>query len=279
MLTNPMTCSNCTTDYNGNFCPNCGEKKFDKKQLSFRHFMEEVLEGIGHLDNKFFRTLKTVVSKPGKLSLDFTEGRRASFMKPVQFFLIINVVFFFLTTGRNLYSLGLDNYVQFKPFTNFNTVKIVDQKLQKTGFSFAEYRLIFNEKMSSDSKEFIFLFVPFYGLIFFLILFWKKKYLSEHMVFASHFIAFVLIWSLVSSYLINLPFYLITGDRYSEHFDFYSSIFTILVLAVYLTLAIRRFYRIPVWSSILISIFLGASFFEFIQYYRMLLFYKIVNLG
>jgi Protein of unknown function (DUF3667) len=131
-----MDCKSCGNHHQENFCPACGEKAFDNKQLSLKHFVEETFEGFVHFDSKFFYTIKTLVTKPGQLSLDYAEGKRIKYMKPVRFFLVVNLIFFILTTN-NLYNLPLNNYITYKPFTNYNTRHIVKDKLQKINISLA----------------------------------------------------------------------------------------------------------------------------------------------
>jgi hypothetical protein len=280
-----MDCKSCGSDHQENFCPNCGEKEFNQGQLSIKHFVEETFEGFIHFDTKFFRTLKTLVAKPGQLSIEYTEGKRVKYMKPIQFFLIINLLFFIIMIGNNIYSLSLDNYVTYKPFTNYNSKQIVKEKLRETKLSYPVYRELFNEKMISNSKEFIFLYVPFYGLLFSAFLFWKKKYFVEHLVFATHFMAFVLLINIFFHYVINIPFYWFIATHYSQNADtmqtfdnIVSAVLSVMV-AIYLSIAVRRFYKANILWGITVSLFIGATFFIFMQYYRMILFYKIIYLG
>ena len=115
-----MNCNNCNGEFIGNYCSNCGEKMFNKKDLSLKHFAEESFEGFVHFDNKFFRTLKTLLISPGQLSLDYINGKRVRYMKPVQSFLIINLIFFFFIS-TNIFSLTLPNYITKNPFINYTT--------------------------------------------------------------------------------------------------------------------------------------------------------------
>ena len=271
-----MNCRSCGNTHQQNFCPNCGEKKFNAGQLSVKHFIEETFEGFIHFDSKFFYTIKTLITKPGQLSVDYVEGRRVKSMRPVQFFLVVNLLFFFLISGSNLYSLSLTNYITYRPFTNYNTKQIVKNKLKATGSSYNEYRRFFDEKIISESKEFIFIFIPLYGLIFYLLFFWKQKYFTGHLSFAAHFIAFVLLWDLASFYLINVPAYLLSKNNYSQGFDNFSSMLTCVVVGTYLAIAMRKFYKVNYVISLLVAIGVGYTFFDFIQYYRMLLFFKIL---
>ncbi|MDB5134730.1 MAG: hypothetical protein JWP37_1333 [Mucilaginibacter sp.] len=273
-----MVCKSCENDHQENYCPECGEKAFNIKQLSLKHFIEETFEGFIHFDNKLFRTIKILITKPGQLSLDHTEGRRVKYMKPVQLFLVVNLIFFFLTAS-NIFSLRLQNYISYKPFTNYNTRQLVKHKLAKSQLSLAEYEQLFNEKMTSNSKEFIFIFIPFYGLVFFLLFFWRKRFFTEHLVFAVHFTTFILILVLVEFYVLSLPFNLIFRKDYSQSFDNFYAIFTTICISVYLFFAMRKFYKANIYWTIITAVATGYYFFTFIQYYRMLLFFKILYLN
>jgi hypothetical protein len=130
--------------------------------------------------------------------------------------------------------------------------------------------------MTANSKEFIFIFIPFYGFAFFIFFFWKKKFFVEHLVFATHFVAFVLLFTLVEYYLLTIPFYLITKINVSQGFNNFYSIFTSACISIYFLFAIRKFYRPHLIWAIIKSATVGFTFFYFIQYYRMLLFFKIL---
>ena len=168
--------------------------------------MADTFEGLAHFDNKFFRTLKSLILRPGQLALDYTEGRRVRFMKPIQFFLVVNLIFFFGSLS-NPFSIPLKSYLRFKPFTDYQTAQILDNKLHQTSLPFTAFEQLFNERMNYSSKELIFLFIPFYALLFLVLLFPKKKGIVEHLVFATYFVGFILVYFLAEFYLINLPFF------------------------------------------------------------------------
>ena len=65
----------------------------------------------------------------------------------------------------------------------------------------------------------------------------------EHLIFATHFVTFVLCWFFIQSYLIGTPFYYFTHDNYSQIFDATISILTSAVVVTYFILAARRFYQ------------------------------------
>ena len=270
-----MTCQNCGNNHQENFCPNCGEKKFNARDLTIKHFFQETLESFIHFDNKFFKTLKILILKPGKLSLDFVEGRRVQFMKPLQLFLILNISMFFMPS--NPFALRLYNYVTYTPFINYNTRQIIDNKVKSSGLTYKEYSSQFDEKIKSESKEFIFLFIPFYAIIFFLFLFLKRKNFAEHLVFSTHFMSFYLLFVIFNFVFIEIPFYL-ANKGYSQTFDTLLGIFTQVCIFVYLIIAIKKFYKCSIGGALLSSLAIASTFFILLKFYRMFLFYKIVFL-
>jgi uncharacterized protein DUF3667 len=272
-----MNCTNCNTVFNGNYCPDCGEKKFNKHDISLTHFVEETFESFVHFDSKFLRTVKTLVAKPGQLSLDYISGKRVRYMKPVQLFLVINLIFFFLIMN-NIFSIALNNYINYEPFISFNTKTIVAEKLKESGFSYTVYRELFNEKINANSKEFIFLFIPVFGACFSLLFLFKHRRFTEHLVFATHFMAFLLLYFLLANYLISLPLYAVNSSSYNAVLDTSFGILSLSVMFLYLFFAVKRFYNTSIAWSVVSALLTTASFFVAIQGYRMLLFYKIVYL-
>jgi len=272
-----IICKNCGNELQENYCTVCGEKRFDKKQLSVKHFVEETFEGVVHFDNKFFRTIKTLFAKPGQLSLDYVEGRRTRYMKPIQFFLVINLLFFVLVRS-NPYSLNLYNYLHYSPFTYFHTVKIVQARIAGMGVGQYMYTYIFNERMKSESKELIFVFIPLYGILCWLLFIKYKRLMVEHLVFATHFVALTLCFFFIQTYLVTIPFYFNSDTDYSEKIDMMSGIVSCIILGSYFGVASRRFYKTPIIWSIVTALVVSICVVAFIQVYRMVLFYKIVYL-
>jgi hypothetical protein len=80
---------------NENFCSYCGQKN-TTKQLSFGVFLNNLFEGLFSYDSRFWRTFIPLLLKPGKVSKEFIEGKRAKFVNPFQMYLNVSVVFFLL---------------------------------------------------------------------------------------------------------------------------------------------------------------------------------------
>ena len=98
----PLNCRNCGTEYKGNYCPHCGQtaKEINKP---FSILIYDFMGTVFAFDARFFKTLKAVLFYPGKFSTDYMDGKRASYMKPFQFYVFVSFVFFLLLnihTGR-----------------------------------------------------------------------------------------------------------------------------------------------------------------------------------
>jgi hypothetical protein len=58
------------------------------------HFASEAFESITHADSRLWRTLVYLLTRPGRLTKEFFEGKRARYLPPFRLYLVISVVFF-----------------------------------------------------------------------------------------------------------------------------------------------------------------------------------------
>ncbi len=79
-------CLNCGAVLSGAYCSNCGQKAHVHR--SVLHAVEEFLHGITHFDSKLWNTLPLLAFRPGKLTRDYVQGKRARYVAPVALFLL-----------------------------------------------------------------------------------------------------------------------------------------------------------------------------------------------
>jgi hypothetical protein len=103
-------CSNCGSSVPGNFCGNCGQRLHSPVH-SVWHFVQEATEDLTHADSRLWRTLLALLLKPGFLTREFLNGRRASYLPPVRLYLVLSVVFFLLAAsgGGRVAVVGLEH--------------------------------------------------------------------------------------------------------------------------------------------------------------------------
>ena len=91
-------CLNCGTQLRAEdlFCSNCGQKRMEREDMSFRHLIGESFLDYFHFDSKFFRTIIPLIIRPGMLTSEYMKGKRKSYVEPFKLFLVISVIYFLL---------------------------------------------------------------------------------------------------------------------------------------------------------------------------------------
>lgn len=93
-MTSPgAVCLNCNTPLTGEYCASCGQK-VPHTNLTLREFVHETTEQLVNWDGKIPRTLRALLTRPGVLTVDFLEGRRARWLLPLRVYLICSIAFF-----------------------------------------------------------------------------------------------------------------------------------------------------------------------------------------
>src|ERR1044072_1269710 len=87
------SCENCGAPLSGEYCAACGQRH-EPHVHSLGHFAGEAFESITHADSRLWRTLGYLLVKPGRLTREFFDGRRARFMPPFRLYLVISLLFF-----------------------------------------------------------------------------------------------------------------------------------------------------------------------------------------
>ncbi len=272
---NGISCISCQGLIAENYCPNCGEKKLNAHDFEFKHYIEETFEGYTHFDNKFFRSAWLLITKPGLLTVNFCMGKRVPYMRPFAIFFICNVLFFLLIGQSNIFSLPFDSFYEFKPFTNFHSRELVDE-IAPSEEQRELLKAPFNQKMGTESKTYLLVFIPllaFGGLIV-----QKKKYLTEHLVFSTHFFAFVILFYTFLTVAISTPYYrFVVKGTYSSNYDFIATLGSLIIFGLYYFFAAKRFYKASTGRALTGAVVTLITYTIGLYAYRFLLFYKIIN--
>ena len=88
-------CQNCGRFVEERFCPNCGQENVETRRhfhYLFVHFFEDFI----HYDGMFWKTMKALMFSPAKLTKEYLDGKRKSQVSPVQLYIFISFVAFFL---------------------------------------------------------------------------------------------------------------------------------------------------------------------------------------
>ena len=83
--THEAACLNCGTVLVGPHCHGCGQAAHVHRTLGA--FFHDLLHGVFHFEGKIWRTLPMLAWQPGRLTREYIDGRRASYVSPIALFL------------------------------------------------------------------------------------------------------------------------------------------------------------------------------------------------
>ena len=199
------TCPTCGKTFMGKFCYACGEKQSTEKDLSLKKFAEQTVDVFTHFDGKFFLSIKYLLLYPGKLTTEFLAGRRVKLMKPLQLYIIINIIYFFLLKQ-------VDLFLQYLKYMTIGTDRIavltrhfVSIGAARKGISTTAYIEGFDKSLPDTAKAFIILLIPMLAIGLWLINITKQKKIVPHIVFATHFFSFILAFLMIYAALVIFP--------------------------------------------------------------------------
>jgi len=86
-------CPNCGDDLDGAYCATCGQK-VAALNPSFHDLLHDIVHEFLHVDGKIFQSVRLLLTRPGFLSREHFEGRRARYVSPIRLYLIFSVLFF-----------------------------------------------------------------------------------------------------------------------------------------------------------------------------------------
>ena len=99
-------CLNCGTTLSGQYCGNCGQRA-RSRLISVWELLREAFGDILELDSRLWRTLIPLITRPGQLTRDYLEGRRARFMPPFRTYLVLSIFFFLIAFFDPREELGI----------------------------------------------------------------------------------------------------------------------------------------------------------------------------
>jgi hypothetical protein len=273
-----FACPSCGTETRGQFCSHCGEKETSDEDYSVRRYLEEMGAAITLLESKVLRSVWLVVSQPGFLSSEYLRGCRVRYMKPLQLFILTNVVYYFSLTlfSATTFTTPLATQLHMNNYYPSYANRQVKQKLQKEQISYETLENKYNKKTSVLSKTLIFLLIPIFALLFYALFFRRRRYVVEHAVVATHFWSFSLILLGVilpffSVLLIRLSKALNMSAAYVTNDALASSVLQVC-FAAYLFIMLRRAYAASRWYCAVTAMAIAWSFFHIVWLYRFFLF-------
>lgn len=99
-------CLNCGTEFEGNYCPECGQKA-DTRRFTMRFIFQNLLTAILSNDGGVWFSLKNLFTRPGAMIVEILDGKRKRYFSPFPMLflaLTVYILLFSLTGSRNSYN-------------------------------------------------------------------------------------------------------------------------------------------------------------------------------
>jgi hypothetical protein len=269
-------CANCRAELTGTYCAVCGQKRIVEADRRFGHLLREFFAAATDLDGRFWGSVGSLLLRPGRLSRDYLEGRRARWMSPIALFLLVNLVYFFSVQSSDFATPftwevpgrvavlarepgALDAAEAAKrrtdpgPLHGRFTAPLVDRRVEardaaaraeshgRRGYDYRDYRRAYDAKVPEISKAMAILHAPFLAAALLLLFLRSRRYYAEHFVVVLHLLAFN---------MAALPI-LVYGMDFVHLFvaraDWHNVVLNWVVRAVmtiYVVIALRRVYAL-----------------------------------
>ena len=103
-------CTNCNHQLQpqSKYCAYCGQSIVNY-QKPIKPVITEMLHESLDIDGRLFLTLKTLLFKPGFLTLEYTNGKRKKYTPPLRMYLVISIIFFLLLSLINLNTMAVND--------------------------------------------------------------------------------------------------------------------------------------------------------------------------
>src|SRR6185503_6478452 len=259
------------------FCPECGEKRAADRSYSIFHFTKEnVIDAIGSLDGRTFRTLKLLLLRPGELTAQFMRGARLPYLSPSQLFLALNLLFFVWSSAERFSILDtpLSVHTTSMPWSQSARAMAHDRMVATKRDSVA-FQAAYDATSHEQAKSLVILMVPFFAICVAVMAAGRRQSLVKDIVFSMHFYSFVFIAIPVTlELIIRTNRWILRPLGHPMSNDAGIQLWTELlaiILAMYLARALLRAYDMSKLRTVLSGI-AGAFVITFVFYlYRYVL--------
>jgi hypothetical protein len=212
----PAACPNCGRNLDGEFCGGCGQKVTPLNPTTTQ-FLRDFAHEFWDVDSRIVRTARLLLTRPGFLTGEYFEGRRARYVSPLRLYLAFSVLFF-------LVSAALSSPLDEKDRAELSEISRASGRMADPEFA---------RTVEAWMPRTMFVLVPVFALLTSATTRSRGRNYPQHVYFALHvhaaMFAFGTAWMLVRS-----------GP--GEAFDVVADVALITVTTWYVVTAFRRTY-------------------------------------
>lgn len=278
-------CPNCGSPRLRGYCPDCGQAAPGPGDYSLRAFAADLLGQVTSTDGKAVRTFRAL-AQPGTLTVDHLHGRRARYLRPLQLFLVVNVLLFIASPTVPLFSYSLEKYLRYTPPSPALVAELVQRATPRGhthardggGPAFEAYARRFDARVEAQRKALVILLAPGLALVLRMLFGWRRRMpgvprqYGEHLVFALHALAVLWLALALVGGVSRLARALATG-MVGNGVMLAAIALLVPGAGVYTVRALRRVYGLSWPGAVAAAAALGIAFIFALVAYRGLLFF------
>ena len=268
------TCKNCGNTFVGKYCNRCGEKVYSEHDKNIAHLAEEGLHFVTHFEGTFLVTLRTILTRPGKLSVDYCNGIRKKYFKPLPFFLMLIVLYLIFPLFKGL-NMELQNHIGNSFYGDYASAKI-DEWRSTNSWTMEETTVRFQAVSEKASKFLLFSIIPFMAVLNWPLLRNRRKFFFDHFIFTTETASFFLLWGFLLLPLLLLmvsKIAVLFGGSFSFGDEGVTAFLALVPFFFYVWIAFKRFYLLSNLSALLYAGLYVIVFTSFVLIvYKFLLF-------
>lgn len=233
-----MECLNCGTDFEGHYCPNCGQKVFTTR-FTTKRFITEFLETMTNLERGLWFTIIEMLKHPHVVINNYVNGKTRQYINPLRFIILVSAVVTLIASQFDLFGA------------------IYSQPALNTGDQSQEFVLKVQEIMTNYFNLIIIFSVPCIAIFSWLFYRKAKWSFGEHLILSTFIVS-----ERQLLYAFIIPFQAMVPSLYWE-----LSMPAIILGTIYYGWAAKNLFNLSlwktIWSSTLITI-LSMVVFTFI---------------
>ncbi len=269
-------CPNCGSGVVRRYCADCGQAAPRPDDYSLREHAADFIDQLASVDGRISRTMGVLVSRPGALTAAHLEGRRARYLRPLQLFLLVNLVLFVAAPRAPMFSYSLESYLRDAPPSPVLVSSLVQGK-EREGTAFKPYVSAFDGRVDAQRRSLIILFAPALAVVLRLMFAWRASSpgvphrLGEHLVFSLHVLAFI--WLVVTGWGLLGTLSRVATAPVIDAIALGAVVALLTLAPAYIFFASRRVYRLSGLEALGMTGALAVSFVALLVAYRSLLFF------
>lgn len=212
------------------------------------------------------------------MSLDYSEGIRKKYFKPVSLFLVLVVAYLLFPQFHGL-NMQFGTYVSEQYRYAWFAAPLAAYKIKTQHISGLELGTLYDHTSPAIAKLCLLLLIPLSALVISGLFFKKRKYFFDHFILSVEILSFYIF----SQYLF-LPFLSLLAKKFAPSLNYLFNddswvwISFYILFAIYVTAAFKTFYKQPLWLALLKSILFYFVFTFGIHYVYNTVLYLLIML-